>query len=618
VLRAVCAFLPAAVLFGCEAASGEPGEELTSLAPVAFSDSELDDEDWRIAAVDASGDATHAVQRDVAGSGNPGPYRRMTHTVPYSIPPPPLAAEGGGEVVGSIEVQHRYVGASQGGESSDGIYDPGVLGAIVRVDVSFDRRLIDGSPGGVADAILAFQGGVAYRALPGIVSESQWTTVAVELDASDFDANGAHPDFSAQGAPLSFGYARSSGAFGEQVHGIDTWSVTVQRSLACQNPTASFHVAQGAVGGSGTLLDPFGTVREALDRGEELNLCTVFVVVGEGTYEEDLAITRDTYIAGTDFRRVTLVGTIENRTGSILSVEGVTLDGQDGPAILVEHPSASTILAGVVIGGATGYGLKQVGGSLQMGGSDYFSSFVEVGGVGRSAPDAPDGVGIHLRDVEAKIENTLVYLCDVQALVLAGPASETDAADFHAFRIGEGVVPSTGPANLGELVDGVAAIEVSHGAHLAATRVVVIECSNIGVWLHDSARAEFIDLTIDSTRNTLPGSSDPSFPGSPLYPQFGLGLVVRDAAVTLDDFIIGNSGLAGIVLFSAASVPLATRGLVHHNPIGLSLSGPFDDGQYEQIFAVFRGVRFVSNDINLDSLVLPLPPVPSEYDIFPP
>lgn len=602
----VGAFVLAAALCGCVTDSSEPGEaaapEATSLTPVVFSDSEFDDGDWRIAAVDASGNATHSVQRDVAGSGNPGAYRRMTHTVPYSAPAPPLAAEGG-EIVGSIEVQHRYVGASRGGESSDGTYDPGILGAIVRIDVSFDVRLIDGFHGGVADAILAFQGGVAYRALPGIVSESEWKTVAVELGAADFDANGAHPDFSVQGAPLSFGYARSSRAPGEQVHGIDTWSVTVQRSLACQNPTASFHVAQGAVAGSGTLLDPFGTVREALDRGDELNLCTVFVVVGEGTYEEDLAITRDTYIAGTDYRRVTLVGMIENRTRSILSVEGVTLDGQGGPAILVEHPSASTILAGIVISGATGYGLMQEGGSLQMGGSDVFSDFVEVGGVRRSAPDATDGVGIRLRDVKAKIENTFVYLCDVQALVLEGPASETDAAEFHVSRIGEGVVFSTGPANLGELVDGVAAIEVGDGAHLAAKGVTVFDGSNIGIWLHGSARAEFTDLIVDSIRSTLPASE-----------WFGHGLVVDDATVTLDDFIIGNCDLGGIVLRSA-SVPLATHGLVHHNVIGLSVSGVVD---YDQIFAAFQTTRFTDNEINLDSLVLPPPAVPRDLSDFPP
>lgn len=186
-------------------------------ATVVFSDTTFALADWEVASA-AVGNGSHQVLQS-AGIGNPAPSRWMSHSV--------AASTGGQE---SVEVVHRFLGGS---------FDPALAGAVSAIDAAWDRRMLtaDGISS-IEERFVVFQGGVAFRTVADTFSSSSWqpvvhaTLIAAQLD----DGSGAHPDFSAAGAPLSFGYSRrtmSDGTFaGSTSHALDNFVVTVQTASA--------------------------------------------------------------------------------------------------------------------------------------------------------------------------------------------------------------------------------------------------------------------------------------------------------------------------------------------------------------------------------------------------
>jgi YVTN family beta-propeller protein len=179
---------------------------------VSFSDSTFADADWEVASA-VVGNGGHSVAMS-ALDGDPPPSRRMSHNV--------AASSGSPEVV---EVLHRFLG---------GGHDPATSGAIATISAAWDRVLFsaDGVPE-VGESFVLFQDGVAYRATSDNFSQSSWTPIErTALTAASFaDGNGLHPDFSAGGAAISFGYSRrtvSGGTFAAfAAHGIDNFLVEV-------------------------------------------------------------------------------------------------------------------------------------------------------------------------------------------------------------------------------------------------------------------------------------------------------------------------------------------------------------------------------------------------------
>ncbi len=103
-----------------------------------------------------------------------------------------------------------------------GTYDPAVSGPLAQVDYSFDGQDRTGFPGIFLNVQLVLvQGGIVYTPTGTFFSGSlsqqpsqPWkTTAQSHLTAADFGVNVPpfHPDFSASGAPIKFGYRAQAG-----------------------------------------------------------------------------------------------------------------------------------------------------------------------------------------------------------------------------------------------------------------------------------------------------------------------------------------------------------------------------------------------------------------------
>lgn len=190
------------------------GIAVPSQGAMVFSDQAFGEADWE--AIDLNVDVGNTFSANQqAGGGNPGAFRRMTHTIPVS---------------GSVVIFHKYLG---------GTYDPSVDGAIDHLDYQEDRIQISSAAAVVGRPAL-IQDGVVYEGPLDIFFQGEgWHGQAnPELTAEDFvehgflgnPEDGPHPNFSSLGEAISFGYIRGTsvqfnGLFTE--HGIDNWSFTI-------------------------------------------------------------------------------------------------------------------------------------------------------------------------------------------------------------------------------------------------------------------------------------------------------------------------------------------------------------------------------------------------------
>jgi hypothetical protein len=113
-------------------------------------------------------------------------------------------------------------------------YDPSSSGAITSLDIAFDRLWIQGGMDFLPYLIqnnTRYMADTAYRVFVDTWSGSGWINHAFTgLTANDFGGIGSRPDFSEQGAPISFGFVAhggvGSGALASKV-GFDDWTITV-------------------------------------------------------------------------------------------------------------------------------------------------------------------------------------------------------------------------------------------------------------------------------------------------------------------------------------------------------------------------------------------------------
>jgi YVTN family beta-propeller protein len=191
----------ARALFAPPLAPASGAEAVTIDAPlgdeVIIADTEFQLADWAIT-VAGEQETTH----EDAG-GNPGAWRRTTH-------------------FGQGETTHRLIRPGT-------TYNPITQGAIDRIDVSWDRRLLAETI--ASERFLVVQNNVVYRTTERSFFSPTWqndTRAGLHADAFD-NGSGGHPDFSEKALPISFGYVRRT--FNQTVpHGMDNFTVTVHRS----------------------------------------------------------------------------------------------------------------------------------------------------------------------------------------------------------------------------------------------------------------------------------------------------------------------------------------------------------------------------------------------------
>ncbi len=182
-----------------------------------FSDGDFWNEDWTTMAELLNGGGTAGGSQFNTG-GDPLHYRRT--------PIQTFDATGFG-FSNSVFAFHARLGAT---------FDPAALGAITSIDYEESSlRLLNGQQ---SCGFALRQGGVVYYgpSFLNATTPSTWvTTTQLALTAANFDALAPgvqHPDFSAAGAPIQFGFFRANstsvGGSGSTIIGaIDNWDVVV-------------------------------------------------------------------------------------------------------------------------------------------------------------------------------------------------------------------------------------------------------------------------------------------------------------------------------------------------------------------------------------------------------
>jgi hypothetical protein len=182
-----------------------------------FTDITFNDQDWETVAV-PTGPGGTAEAHQVTTGGDVGPYRQITIALNT-----PSATEDSQVVVFNGKLDATWNSATQG--------------AIASVDYSEFAELIVGHGQGHRTGAAVKQNGHVYFALtPAVFTpETTWTQkMQTGLTANDFVELGTsnHPDFSASGGVLEFGFYRALSSPAGNVSstrtgGIDNWAVTI-------------------------------------------------------------------------------------------------------------------------------------------------------------------------------------------------------------------------------------------------------------------------------------------------------------------------------------------------------------------------------------------------------
>ena len=188
---------------------------VSARAEVTYEDGDFVDTDWTaeiLIDTTTSGATVGAVMQPTGGF--PNAYRQTTHA--YDA--------------GTLHVAHMKPLA---------VYDPGTQGAIGFVDFSFDLLLEVGAPYAVRYRLLLLQDGNYYMSVASdLIFAGGWESFSFVGQTEDdfvlnaeFDNGTQHPDFSASGSPMVFGFRTSNFATADdpqvRVSGIDNWRVAV-------------------------------------------------------------------------------------------------------------------------------------------------------------------------------------------------------------------------------------------------------------------------------------------------------------------------------------------------------------------------------------------------------
>jgi hypothetical protein len=204
-----------AILAGsCEIAMGSSAAS-NSTGPTFF-DGTFNDADWRTTTITQLAGST-VVESQQLTNGHPGAYRQFV---------------GSWNLAGNFNLEQFHY-------RPDAVYDPSTQGAIVGLVGSFDQGAFDNSQVEFDTQLALEQDGVIYRGGSGygLGGAAGWYgPVLQSLSAYQFSPTSVpaaiHPDFSASGDPITFGYITefSFPSGGTRTAGIDNWYYSITNS----------------------------------------------------------------------------------------------------------------------------------------------------------------------------------------------------------------------------------------------------------------------------------------------------------------------------------------------------------------------------------------------------
>ena len=219
-------------------------------AAIIFFDDTFADADWNLTSFVNNAGSTLGVQQ--AAGGNLGAFRKVT----TNVGPAPIGHAA--QILGF----HRNLFA---------MFDPAALGAITSLDYSEDAIMLNGFGDGQASGPALRQNGQVYIRYAVFAKDANWTPKGfagltqnsfslVNLSDTTIVDGTQHPDFSAGGSLIDFGFFRfnatciSCGAY-SIVAGIDNWRIQINQpnpepepSPVVPEPSSVFLLGSGILG----------------------------------------------------------------------------------------------------------------------------------------------------------------------------------------------------------------------------------------------------------------------------------------------------------------------------------------------------------------------------------
>ena len=184
------------------------GVSAASAATISISDSAMSSTNWSEGYVTDGGAGEATTQQPAGGANDNGAYRETLLSVP-----------GGYIFINVYHISNAFT------------YNPATFGDILTLDFAIDYKT-DGNT--VGQGFVVAQGAnVWFGGYTGIATGGSWSgRTSIAMVAADFQGffGATLPDFSANGAPITFGYntANSSTVGGyTTLSGYDNFSVTI-------------------------------------------------------------------------------------------------------------------------------------------------------------------------------------------------------------------------------------------------------------------------------------------------------------------------------------------------------------------------------------------------------
>jgi hypothetical protein len=189
----------------------------------------------------------------------------------------------------------------------------------------------------------------------------------------------------------------------------------------------------------GSAARPYRTIVDALDAAQANALPGVELLVAGGLYSGDLLITRNTRIIGDARGNPVIEGSIISDGAYRLVLQDVRIIPDAGVGISVDNPCAETRVDGVRVENATGYGILQRGGSIEI--ADTLVDATQSEDVNLTR-----GTGIYLTcGVDAQVDDVILTNNESAALVVIGEDTTAEGADLRV--VGTGVHRSSPPTS---------------------------------------------------------------------------------------------------------------------------------------------------------------------------